>query len=146
MTWFEKYTKNRTPNLKLFSKNGGVYLNRWNLIPKNRFFKIYLHKFTDSDEETFHDHPWHSLSFVLSGILMEVFLNAKQEQTLRIVRKGAWVYRSAKRLHYILLPSSNPVWTIFITGPKIREWGFLKPQGWIHHLEYESIRKGERNG
>jgi hypothetical protein len=26
-----------------------------------------------------------------------------------------------------------PAWTLFITGPRWREWGFHCPQGWIHH-------------
>ena len=29
---------------------------------------------------------------------------------------------------------NNPIrcWTVFITGPRVREWGFHCPQGWVH--------------
>lgn len=26
--------------------------------------------------------------------------------------------------------------TLFMTGPKIRDWGFITPDGWVHHQQY----------
>lgn len=41
------------------------------------------------------------------------------------------VFRTAKFAHRLELVQ-GPVWTIFITGPRIREWGFYCPKGWRH--------------
>lgn len=30
----------------------------------------------------------------------------------------------------------KPVWTLFLHGPRKREWGFYTPQGWIHWKKY----------
>ena len=43
---------------KVIGKN---YLSRWHIIPRNRYFNIYLHKFVGSDDDrALHDHPWRS--------------------------------------------------------------------------------------
>src|SRR4051795_4015193 len=48
------------------------YLVRWWVIPRNRFFNVYLHKFLrDDDDRALHDHPWISLSFILRGGYIE---------------------------------------------------------------------------
>lgn len=121
------------------------YLLRWYLIPRNRFFNIYLHKFLKSDDDrATHDHPWYSLSFILSGSYEEfVRLNLSKQYDrwpdLHITKRfdaGSVILRSAKHSHIIKLIDRNPVWTIFMTGPKIREWGFWCPKGWRHWRDY----------
>lgn len=38
--------------------NANPYLLRWWVIPRNRFFNVYLHKFLrDDDDRALHDHP-----------------------------------------------------------------------------------------
>jgi hypothetical protein len=51
--------------------------------------------------------------------------------------QGCIRFRGAKRPHRLEVPlqSNTPV-TLFITGPKFREWGFWCPQGWRHNHEY----------
>ena len=44
---------------------GTNYLERWHLIPRNRFFNVYLHKFSGPDScRELHDHPWWNLSII----------------------------------------------------------------------------------
>lgn len=51
---------------------GDGYLGRWFIIPRNRWFNVYLHRFTGSDDDrALHDHPWWSLSIMLAGALDE---------------------------------------------------------------------------
>lgn len=105
---------------------GAGYLLRWHLIPRNRFFNIYLHKFIGNDDErALHDHPWHSLSIRLKGELWEYTPWVQLAPRIK--------YRSATMAHRIeLVDKSKPAWTIFITGPAIREWGFHCKNGWQH--------------
>ena len=38
--------------------------------------------------------------------------------------------------HRIEIRGGEQCWTLFITGPRIREWGFHCPQGWRHWRDY----------
>lgn len=110
---------------------GNDYLLRWFIIPKNRYFKIYLHCFLGSDEDrALHDHPWHSLSFLLKGRINEHLMHQ-----VHSVPRFIPQLRKATCAHRIEL-IKGPAWTIFISGPKIREWGFYCPQGWRHWRDF----------
>ncbi len=120
---------------------GKGYLLRWHLIPRNRFFNIYLHKFIgDDDDRALHDHPWNSFSVRLKGGLYEYknmpvkFHDETVVSTMTIRDKAKrFSFRKASDAHRIALIDKNkPAWTIFITGPRIREWGFLCKKGWQH--------------
>ena len=113
-----------------------VYLNRWFLIPKNHLFNIFLHEFRRSDDDrAMHDHPWWSVSFLLKGEMLEHQLNKK-----RLIPWMFPVIRSAKFCHKLEL-IKGPVWTIFITGPNIRSWGFYTVAGWSHWKAFLGIEE-----
>lgn len=106
---------------------GDHYLERWYVIPRNRFFNLYLHLiYRDDDDRALHDHPWHSLSYVVSGTLLEVVKGGD-----KVRRSGQWVYRSAKLAHRLEVVN-GPVVTLFFTGPRVRAWGFHCPKGWVY--------------
>lgn len=105
----------------------GDYLRRWYLFPRNPYFNIYLHHMLESDEEFgLHDHPWHSVSFLLSGSLTETYSKhprfywADKRQT---IDTPIPVFRKATLAHRLDVHPMG-AWTLFITGPKIRRWGF----------------------
>lgn len=133
------------------------YLLRWFLIPRNRFFNIYLHKFCRSDDDrALHDHPWlFNCSILLKGSYLEHRFKQRNNEYVRSTLPGTFkrdrralscVFRWGKSPHRVQLiqqPDSNtdasmhpvpeqPCWTIFITGPRVREWGFYCPKGWRH--------------
>jgi hypothetical protein len=111
------------------------HMHRWYIIPRNRFFNIYLHRFMRSDERIMHDHRWWSLSIMLEGGCVEHILDEEKEEEKEVGRlEGDFVFRRAKTLHHIELIPGIPCWTLFMTGPAFREWGFLYPNGqWVHH-------------
>lgn len=99
------------------------YMLRWYIIPRNRFFNIYLHKFLRSDDDrALHDHPWRSASLLIKGRYKEVTPSGE-----RIYERWSFILRSAEHAHRIELLDKEPVWTLFVTGPKIREWYFHCP-------------------
>ncbi len=110
---------------------GKKYLSRWYVIPHNRLFNIYLHKFESSDDDrALHDHPWYSMSILFSGEI--------KEHSFKRVRLIPWlwpVFRTAKFAHRLEL-MKGPVWTLFITGPVLRTWGFHCPENWRHWTEF----------
>lgn len=121
------------------------YLLRWYIIPRNRFFNIYLHKIVrDDDDRALHDHPWWSLSIIIKGSLREhdeAGAHIRRRFTVRL-RNPEYAHRLEllkspsldTRKDIVFLP--NPCWTFFITGPRIREWGFHCPKGWRHWRDF----------
>lgn len=122
------------------------YLRRWFLIPRNRFFNIYLHQFLrDDDDRALHDHPWPWCSILLRGGYIEHTIAAggvhhtQERQAPSIKFAGP---RRAHRIELLKVPAflapqpgtrtALTCWTVFITGPRIRQWGFHCPKGWVH--------------
>lgn len=137
---FSKIVRTKQPNF-VVGKNDpkGAYLRRWYLIPRNKFFNIYLHEFLRSDsDEALHDHPWWSLSLCVRGILFEQFDNTPNRKVIRV---GDVVFRKAATAHRIEVTSS-PMYmtalTLFITGPVVRVWGFWCASGWKSYEEFLS--------
>lgn len=115
------------------------YMLRWWLLPRNRWVNVYLHHFLrDDDDRALHDHPWHSLSVLLSGRLIETYAPVAcraaepAHQVERTHAVGAIVWRGCRFAHRLALPlgsdlAPRPAVTLFITGPRVREWGFWCP-------------------
>ena len=114
----------RRPPDFIIGKPGSPYMRRWYVIPRNRWFNIYLHNIVRSDDNrALHDHPWSNLSILLKGSYREVTPDGT------FVRgAGSMVFRRATAAHR--LEVDGPTWSLFITGRKVREWGFYCPQGW----------------
>lgn len=121
---------------------GVNYLERWYIIPRNRWFNVYLHKFSGSDDgRALHDHPWWSVSVLLKGSLWEVTPHPEYKDwtKYRRVRRLIPRFRRATALHRIVKPDHpEPAWTLFITGPRRREWGFQCPDGWRSYREFDA--------
>jgi len=115
------------------------YMRRWFVIPRNRVFNIYLHEFCRSDDDrALHDHPWINLSVLLAGGYHEMTYGPENREVWTRRCAGDLVLRlpsSAHRIALIPYLSARP-WTLFITGPRVREWGFLCPQGWRHWRDF----------
>lgn len=124
----------RSPHF-VIGKPGSPYLNRWYVIPRNRIFNIYLHEILRSDDDrALHDHPWINLSIVLRGGYVEVtpYQSAEPDGVVRMDwrRPGSVVLRRPTAAHRLEVQDGQPCWSLFITGPKVRDWGFWCPQGW----------------
>lgn len=128
MSWYEKIATSRKPDFIIGGKDN-PYMLRWWIIPRNRFFNIYLHEFRRSDDDrALHDHPWINFSYLLAGEYVEHSILAGGVQTAIRYRKGNFKFRRAKTAHRIEI--DLPCWSLFVTGPVIREWGFHCPAGW----------------
>ena len=110
------------------------YLLRWWLIPRNPVFNIYVHQFLRSDEDrALHDHPWVNCSILLEGQYTEheILAGGVHRATLR--QAGDWRFRWTGRMAHRIELTHSICWTLFITGPRYRSWGFHCPKaGWVH--------------
>jgi hypothetical protein len=107
-----------------------TYMRRWWVIPRNKIFNIYLHHFLRSDDDrALHDHPWLNMSILLEGSYVEHTIAAGGVQRRVEYSAGAVKLRGAAYAHRVEL-NKGPCWSLFITGPVMREWGFHCPAGW----------------
>ncbi|MGO9103407.1 MAG: hypothetical protein ACLP9Y_29690 [Mycobacterium sp.] len=105
-----------------------TYLRRWFLIPRNRWLNVYLHHFVGSDDPiALHDHPWWFGSLILAGSYLEI-----SQDTAQLRGPGTAALRRPAHRHRIQL-RANPdgtergCWTVVVTGPRVRQWGFWCP-------------------
>lgn len=123
------------------------YLFRWHW-HRGRESAVFIHLFKRSDDDrALHDHPWASCSILLKGSYFE-----HTRDGLFLRRPGEIVFRRATDAHRIELlrdlTTGRPqeVWTLFVVGKRVREWGFLCPQGWRHWREFTAGPGGETVG
>lgn len=122
------------------------YLRRWYVIPRNRWFNIYLHHFLRSDDDrALHDHPWVNCSVLLQGEYTEVLPTRGGTTTSRVLKAGALAFRGPRDAHRVHLHAGF-AWTLFITGPRVRDWGFWCPSGWRHWEDFTAGQRGELTG
>jgi hypothetical protein len=117
------------------------YLRRWWVIPRNRVFNVYLHEFLrDDDDRALHDHPWPWLSIMLRGEYIEHTIAAGGINHAKRHQAGGFRAHGPNYAHRLALADhGRPAWTLFITGPRLREWGFHCPfAGWVHWQNFTS--------
>lgn len=107
-------------------EDGETYLERWII-----WFggTLRLHKFHKGDDDrAFHDHPWWFITFPTRSYL-------EQTPTDALRRVSAWRphFRPAHYRHIVTLTDERPVWTLILTGPKSKEWGFWEAERFIHN-------------
>lgn len=114
------------------------YLMRWYLVPRNRFVGVYLHRFMRSDDDrALHDHPWPNLSILLCGEYTEHSIAAGGIHNRQILRAGDLRWRLRGSFAHRIELHAGECWTLFLTGPIYRQWGFHCPErGWVHWREF----------
>ena len=125
------------------------YLERYYLFLKERErfpFNIFLHKFLKSDPDDVHDHPWPYATLILRGGYYEwgpVFdtVGRKIGEVQHWRKPGHFRTCSANSFHRIELDPNVTCWTLFMPGPKQRDWGFLVQNKWIQWEQYLKQRK-----
>jgi hypothetical protein len=128
-------------------------------------YRVVLHHCVKSDEDGLHDHPWNWRSRLLSGGYWEV----TPQGTYWRSPEGGWRSRKGCDFHRLVLDEDlsskdkiaaimstgqhclviNPnkeTWSLFVMGPRYKEWGFLDKDGkWVQHQEYLDNRERYSN-
>lgn len=103
---------------------GCEYLVRWRL--ETRIGSIRLHHWLGPDDDrAFHDHPWWFTTLVLHGGYTD-----KSPAGDEHLRAGTIRYRPAFHRHTVV-PGPQGAWTLVVTGPRIRAWGFWFGQKFV---------------
>jgi hypothetical protein len=133
----------------LIAPLGHPYLRRWYKFPKNWFLNFYLHEtVADDDNRALHDHPYlFNFSLILRGSYFEIMPYRRKgyvggDAVMPVCRDaGDVVFRFGRAAHRLMLPADMmPCWSLFITGPRVYEWGFYCPNGWRRESEYRDAK------
>lgn len=152
----------------------GAYLNRWYVTPWRGWYRavpeaqrthwqrfavavsrwlpnVYLHQFLRSDDpRALHDHPWAWASLLLRGSYIEHTIAAGGIHRHAVRSAGSLKIcgpRTAHRIELWNTLSGRPdeCWTLFITSPILREWGFHCPHlGWVPWRRFTAAGTGKR--
>lgn len=141
-SWAQRYKQLRDPDF-IIGDPGRPYLLRWFVIPRNRIFNIYLHEIIRSDDDrALHDHPWINLSVLIEGEYVEHTISKVGVHNR--VRRSAGDIKLRRSVAAHRLEVDQPCTTLFITGPKIRTWGFHCPDvGWRKWQDFVGLNKGQ---
>lgn len=108
-------------------------LNRWTLL-NTRGWKVMVHHFLPNTEDRpLHDHPWSFFTFVLWGSYEDIGYSTEEVVQAPTVR-----YRPAMHLHRTRT-GKHGAWTLVISTPKSRDWGFFHNGRWWPFKTYERV-------
>ena len=93
------------------------YVIRWRF--ETPWFSIRLHHWVAPDDDRAkHDHPWDFTTFVLKGGYTDAGPDGDEH-----LRAPAIRHRTATHQHTVF-PDLGGAWTVIVTGPIVRNWGF----------------------
>lgn len=134
----EQLKPDRKPDFVLHSDKG-LYLERWELRPRTKAGpNAYLHHIVGGDPDRhLHDHPWDNTSIILKGGYWEQITNTGSIDRFLYRPEGSVVNRMAETPHKIVMyEGMEDCWSLFITGPVRRVWGFHTEDTWTPFNEY----------
>lgn len=92
------------------------YVIRWRI--EFPFGSVRLHHWlAPDDDRAFHDHPWWFWTIVLKGGYID-----KSPDGIDHLWAGSCRYRKAEHRHTVI--PDPEAWTLLVTGPPVRAWGF----------------------
>lgn len=126
----------KLPARSIDGEHGEPYLERYFLF-RLPGLQAYIHRFVASDPDRgLHDHPWGwSLSLVMVGgyreiRATEVSLNDDLTHSVRSVHRRllpcGFNFIRGKDFHRVLLDPGQEAWTLFLHGPRKKDWGFMR--------------------
>ena len=112
------------------SRDGTPYMERYFLLRLGPF-ALFLHHFIDSDLDDVHDHPWPWARLIIKGSYRE----HHHDGTSTVCPRWSFIFRAARELHWVELVETHPgfrndVWTLFVHGRRVRQWGFIDAGKW----------------
>lgn len=129
----------------------------------NRYLHQFIR---DDEDRALHDHPWWSLGLILGGQYIEHTIDAGGIHKQQMLRAGDMKLRSPSYAHRVALtsqfvatdgtpilgrcperapntpawvesdPTRCPSWSLFVTGPVRRKWGFHCRDAWKGHKDF----------
>jgi len=116
------------------------YLVRYYLQNFRPFGRIVMHNVLRSDIDGLHDHPWGFQNYIIRGGYWET------NQEGRFWRPAGYsATRASDYMHRLEIDPAKALdetWTLFMMGPKEKDWGFLNEgKEWVQWEKHLANRK-----
>lgn len=127
------------------------YVYRWRFEIRGLGSLRVHHWVGPDDDRAFHDHPWWFLTLVIKGGYTDMSPSSPAEyQGGHIshwdhLHVGSIRFRRALHQHTVV-PDLGGCWTILVTGPRTRTWGFWLSKGDGRFRFYKARRWFESKG
>lgn len=132
------------------SQEGVLHFLRYRLFACP-WFRIYIHKITQPDEDLhFHDHPWSFFSFILKGCYWESWSIGPDYdiEFNRMQPRFSLIHHEKSDIHSIQMLGQGPVWTLVLAYGKYEDWGYrFGKRGidhgadtWVNHQRYRKMK------
>lgn len=141
-------------------RDGGTYLHRSYILQdllqedtREERASMFLHQFVGDDPyDEVHTHPWEwGVAIILDNAYQETRYQWNSLSDAKVMPPpGAKMWLRKKRVktfkqfdvniirhheaHRVMLVDGKPVWTLFIHGRRVSEWGFFKEQDGIFRM------------
>lgn len=113
------------------------YITRLHLV-KTPWFALMVHFINAPDPEPdMHDHPVTFLSLIVRGAYTEL-----RNNVVAVRKWWNFIRASPNDVHRILHVRPHTTTFCFV-GPKVRDWGFHTPAGWVYWKDYNVKYKGK---
>lgn len=116
-------------------------------------FRFHIFHRGDIDPDP-HDHPFDFKTFPFTSYVEAVYNTTTGATYITVVRAFRWHSRKAEHCHRVLgrwngqdeysghdgpqIAEGKPIYTLVITGPRTRDWGFWRKRVWIPWKRYVS--------
>ena len=129
MSRFETWLRKHVPFKEIGWTEIGEKFTRYALW-RTRWFNVYLHQlYAPNWHPQCHDHPWGFIAILIRRGYLEETKNSVKRQ-----HPGCVLFRPATFTHNVITPYGTS-WSIILTTPKSRDWGF-KPC-WNNYVPLE---------
>jgi hypothetical protein len=127
-----------------WTQTDSEYIRRLHVL-KTPWFAICLHWILKPDPEPYlHDHPVSFLSIILRGAYCEARVRQRFDAPQN-VRHVWWNFIRATGADRHTITHVEPgTLTLCFMGPKIREWGFHTPTGWVYWRDYYGAQRAAK--
>lgn len=113
------------------------YITRLHLV-KTPLGALMVHFINGPDPEPhMHDHPVTLLSIILRGGYLEMRPRSRPPSGLSFFWRRWYNLIRATTIHQIVSVKPRTVTFCFV-GPKVRDWGFHTPEGWVYWKDYNA--------
>ncbi len=147
MEWIKKIVLKKMYTLKqkgqyfdITGNDSTIYMRRYFLLKKKWLpFGIYIHEFFRSDNDTYHDHPWWFISYLVDGVYFEHrYFPSSGRENGKVRYPGSFIFRQSTHAHRISLFNNDPIkpLSLVVKGRKKRKWGYYVKDIWQPHAEF----------
>jgi hypothetical protein len=147
MNYLNKFIRKFFLTREIVSREGKVHFRRYRLL-ETPWFSVYIHNICESDLDLhMHDHPWDFTTILIKGGYKEYTKDHPVGWYYLPIGRRTYdtpgmymIHHRAEDMHKIQLLDNKPAWSLFLCGPRRREFGYDVDGKWVHNKTYRELK------